>query len=469
MQFTYEGMVRYGFGFANPNHAAALIVMLIVTLWTIRLETGNGGANHWFCVFELILCAALFYTYSRAGTLALAVSAVLFWGLRYSVLPPGTGAARRKKYILPYVLYGAIILSVYFYSGISRRNLNSFILPDKAIGNRFEIWRGGLKMLADMPLGTGTALSGRIYTLFYLPAASSLGYRTLINSFLTFLVEQGILISGLLLFGMLFTAAASGRLLRNPEIGRFPKQLMIGCLAAIAAGLVCGMLSTCFDISLGLDSTNNVLQGLTFIFWLNGFIMLMVVEIYYYRFVPVKRLSVQTGLGLAGLIIIGLLYCSFISRDRTRFSCPGPGLVATRTDSANVNVLIVPDFNLNLKDQFHTVAEYFRKGKLTFVVSEDMKLKNLLKRQQFDIIVLYGASCSMANTLEIFAARMVLFCPRVFDLAHKVYRNNIARIYLKHDDEKGNNFFWENYPGGPAKTVYIKASSPEFVAYMDSD
>ena len=33
MEFTYDGMVRYGFGFYNPNHAAALICAVMPFLW----------------------------------------------------------------------------------------------------------------------------------------------------------------------------------------------------------------------------------------------------------------------------------------------------------------------------------------------------------------------------------------------------------------------------------------------------
>ena len=33
MEFTYDGMVRYGFGFYNPNHAAALICAIMPFLW----------------------------------------------------------------------------------------------------------------------------------------------------------------------------------------------------------------------------------------------------------------------------------------------------------------------------------------------------------------------------------------------------------------------------------------------------
>ncbi len=33
MEFTYDGMVRWRFGFYNPNHAAALFAALLPFLW----------------------------------------------------------------------------------------------------------------------------------------------------------------------------------------------------------------------------------------------------------------------------------------------------------------------------------------------------------------------------------------------------------------------------------------------------
>ena len=39
MEFTCDGMVRMGYGFYNPNHAAALICALLPFLWEWFLQT----------------------------------------------------------------------------------------------------------------------------------------------------------------------------------------------------------------------------------------------------------------------------------------------------------------------------------------------------------------------------------------------------------------------------------------------
>ena len=41
MEFTYDGMVRQGFGFYNPNHAAAVICAVFPFLWTAWFHFKN--------------------------------------------------------------------------------------------------------------------------------------------------------------------------------------------------------------------------------------------------------------------------------------------------------------------------------------------------------------------------------------------------------------------------------------------
>ncbi len=454
MEFTYNGMVRYGFGFANPNHAAVLITMLIVVMWAIRLETRKPWLKYLLLIFELFLYTALFYTYSRSGIIALAASALLFWGTRYLIPKPKSVKSFQKKNFLQYVFYTLAVLSVFFYSGISNRIINNSIMQDKSIGNRFDVWQGGLKMLIDMPLGTGTGLSGKIYTLFYLPVNSSLGYRTLINSFLTFWVEQGVITSSLLLLGATFTLAAAWYLMCKTEVAKFHKRVIATCLSVILAGTICGILSTCFDISLNFDSINNILQYLTFVFWLSCFTIIIAATIHYRRFVPMQKLMMNAGLCFIIMVIIAFLNVLFIPKKQTRFICPDTGFIAT-ADTGIPNTLIIPDFNTDLKDQFFTMSKYFKDKKQTFVVSEDINIQKLLKKQKFDIIVLYGESCSLVNTLN-FATKISLFCPEMLTLNDEGYKKNIDKVYLKYYDENGNNFLWENYLKNTEKIVYIK-------------
>ena len=56
MEFTYHGLVRYGFGFDNPNHAVALFAMVLPLFWYACLlfslrGLGNPRVEAWVYFF----------------------------------------------------------------------------------------------------------------------------------------------------------------------------------------------------------------------------------------------------------------------------------------------------------------------------------------------------------------------------------------------------------------------------------
>ena len=65
MEFTFDGIVRQGFGFYNPNHAAALICAIFPFLWGWKKYAWIG----WILTF--LLTIPLVMTYSRTGVLVL--------------------------------------------------------------------------------------------------------------------------------------------------------------------------------------------------------------------------------------------------------------------------------------------------------------------------------------------------------------------------------------------------------------
>ena len=75
MDFVVGDLVRQGFGFANPNHAAAAICALFPFCW------GWGGGWRWAGrIAGVALCVMLATTYSRTGFIVLAIeAAVLLW------------------------------------------------------------------------------------------------------------------------------------------------------------------------------------------------------------------------------------------------------------------------------------------------------------------------------------------------------------------------------------------------------
>ena len=93
MEFTYDGLVRYGFGFYNPNHAAALICAILPFVWILFLSE-NFYKKLFGGILSTVLLVALVFTYSRSGILVATLEAIffiLFYGRKYWKIFVGLG------------------------------------------------------------------------------------------------------------------------------------------------------------------------------------------------------------------------------------------------------------------------------------------------------------------------------------------------------------------------------------------
>jgi hypothetical protein len=440
MEFTYKGMIRYGYGFENPNHAAALIAMLLPILWTIRADASRRIIKYPVLGIELVLYVALFYTYSRAGVVALVFSGIFFCLSRKIFI-------HRKPFSLPrganLYLSGAALLVIatgLVYSGFASRLIKTFTSPDRAITNRFSLWSKGLGMLHDMPDGVGTGLSGQIYTLFYLPPDSYLGYRTMVNSFLTFAVEQGVLVSAVV-FGVMLAIVGITFFIISKSIAL--KNITICALTVIVSGTVSGLLSTCFDISLCFSDTNNILQYLLLGIWLAGFISCIVCIVVNRR--DCEVLSLKLG-GIAGLMLmISVSGCYMLSPGASAvgISSPKKGIVVINPKKSGENCLILPDFNRdNLKEQIYTIIRHYPDKQLAIIIDRHVNLKFSREALNAKEILLYGSSttgmlCDLPEDKKI-----IIFNPDM-PARTAVPPERIAGIYLNSYDEHGVNFLWE--------------------------
>ena len=190
MEFTYDGMVRLGYGFYNPNHAAALICALLPFLWEWCFRTEQKLIRIAPILLTLLLTAALIFTFSRTGIAVMILEALLY------------GALKRKINWKWIGTFAVVTLILVFLSGVWMR----FRL-DGAVMNRPKIWLAGLQLFAANPLGVGGGNSGKLATAFLLP--DGIQCRTLVNSHLTFLVEYGI-VFGFIWFAILLYALSRG-------------------------------------------------------------------------------------------------------------------------------------------------------------------------------------------------------------------------------------------------------------------
>ena len=190
MEFTYDGMVRLGYGFYNPNHAAALICALLPFLWEWCFRTEQKLIRIAPILLTLLLTAALIFTFSRTGIAVMILEALLYGALKRKINWKWIGA------------FAVVTLILVFLSGVWMR----FRL-DGAVMNRPKIWLAGLQLFAANPLGVGGGNSGKLATAFLLP--DGIQCRTLVNSHLTFLVEYGI-VFGFIWFAILLYALSRG-------------------------------------------------------------------------------------------------------------------------------------------------------------------------------------------------------------------------------------------------------------------
>lgn len=191
MEFTYDGIVRQGFGFYNPNHAAALICVLIPFVIAGFFRWKHPAVRVAFAGGFVALVVALGLTFSRTGVLVLLFELVSFAAF----------SAGKKRNVL--FAAGGVALLILLSVGVLMRF--SF---DRAVGNRFEIWRAGAALFAANPVfGVGHGNSGTLATGFLL--RDGIACRTLVNSHLTLLTEHGMLLA-IPYFAALFYALSHG-------------------------------------------------------------------------------------------------------------------------------------------------------------------------------------------------------------------------------------------------------------------
>lgn len=448
MEFTYQGLVRYGFGFFNPNHAAAAICILLPFIWYARRAISNKAIKTVSVAIELILYVALLFTFSRSGALALAISAIVWWFFARREDDKINFKYRRYKR----ALFLAIFLAVAIYAGAGSR----FVATDNAsltsTTNRFTLWENGLQLFVDNIHGVGAGNSGKVVTLFYVENFRN-AYRTLVNSFLTILVEHGIIAGFVLTFLIVLSLLSLIMICRKAksDSSSATQYFAAALLSCIAGIIISGAASSCFDLNMLLsneviyNSTNDLLQAILFSAFGLLFFAGAVWGVYKST---TKSENIIASLIISMFICISLLAVGYLantdSENKVIVSKEISGDYWVHSEpkdkDAKSAAFIIPEEKTDLK----TIKEFFQEEipyssiniPLEKIDSVDSLFENNLNPQ----FILCGDNSSLTHLLP--KGSIALFKPSVIPAESAL--ENVTTIYLSRWDRRGDNDLWKD-------------------------
>lgn len=180
MDYYYRDILRLDWGFGNPNVTAALIAILAVATLGAGLVWRK---TYWYALpLTAALMVAMIHTLSRGGLVAFIAGVVaLFVAIR----------PKLSRASLISMGLSALFLVVYTQQiGASGRYIQGINgSEDRAISNRWLIYKNVPKMIADAPQGWGKGNATDAYHQWYQPEGRSESYLNLVNSHFTWLVE----------------------------------------------------------------------------------------------------------------------------------------------------------------------------------------------------------------------------------------------------------------------------------------
>lgn len=245
VEYFYGETLRWSFGFENPNKAAVIFACAVPILWCLWQLSWKLG-NKWLKIPALLVTAGglmgawycLIMTFSRGGLVAAAVA--LLYLLAHAVLQGRKSEIpwQKRSELWVSLLVMAVLAFGTMWNGLGARSTEA-LGKDASVGNRVELWSSALQMAAENVHGFGTGKSGEQYMLWYQPLERQEGYRTMVNSYLTFLVEQGWLWSGAILLAFVLIWGWT-----RPRDG---EPVTVALRASILAFMIAGVFSTTME------------------------------------------------------------------------------------------------------------------------------------------------------------------------------------------------------------------------------
>lgn len=401
MEFTYEGFVRYGFGFYNPNHAAAFICAILPFAWIVLFQRACWQ-KILGSLLSVILIFALAFTYSRAGVLVFILEALAFafyFGKKYWKVFCGIGAV--------------LILSLLISSAVGRFAL------DASASNRIEIWLAGLRLFLGNPLGVGLGNSGEIASAFLLP--SDIEIRSLVNSHLTLLCEFGFIVGALWISLIFYTIKSGYSQMANP--------LKFAALVSFCGLVVSSAISSVFDWEVLLNPSKfeyitNV--NLAALYCLFALFSLLAFYLIYGSF----KLKVFSGI----FTVCIAAFLPFFVLSRGSVILPAVrkihGDIFVRNCKEPPYSVVIFDDDYNLKSAMAILRELGLSERI-YICKNSWQNREKLPRENPKSFILFG-KCSDFLNRNIAAPCVLIMPPPHFTTDAR----NISKIYLQKWSDK---------------------------------
>ena len=441
MQYTFKGMVRYGYGFDNPNHAAALICMIMPFLWWWRSSTKKLWLKVSIFCLELIFYTALIFTYSRTGFFVLLIEAVLWLILQHKNKISAINI--NKKYFLFSTLI-LLLTGISYYTEAYIRYFSWMINPDRSVTNRIEVLKGSLAMLNDNLLGVGSGKSGFIFTNFY-NCPENAHYKTLVNSFLTFLVEQGIII-GFITFSVIALTVFILLLDNKRKINRT-------LFCALVGALISGTMSTCFDLNfLFINPPREYsLNYFCLLILMVSFILLFISpliinykslnkrEIYYFAFGVVSA-----------IFVLSYFIGDMLNRNPYKVKITDNLInLINKNETKQEKITVLNDRSFSLRYCANEIFKVKPKAKISLFLKTPKNPNEIIKKSQN--IALFGKMNYYAHES---CKPLYIFYP---DESYFIEQpKNIIRVTLSKADRLGNNNYWIHFCENHKIKFFIK-------------
>ena len=222
-EFFYNGHLRWSLYWPNPNAWAALLVCVLPLFWVLadivarKMKTGEAStiwrARLLLLLPELAVWFLLVKTYSRGGIVAAFGAMLFYFFVRRTTLRDGkigTGRNACATFLKEAGARFAAVIVLMFLFGALGRYSPGFVMADKSVGNRFEMWQGALAMIYDSPFnGWGFDNSGLSYINWYQPLAATERPIGFVNSYLDVAVELGLHTLAAVLMALVFLVLLS--------------------------------------------------------------------------------------------------------------------------------------------------------------------------------------------------------------------------------------------------------------------